>query len=135
MRYTKIGEISGFYATKNMQSLFVVFIASQANLDEFSFATTTFDMSFHTWLLIFANDNFCHRPRGNPFNLDFNSKMMVECNDRISEWYSLHKNHTEVLEVAEWKHHLGLIKTEDRYFQQRYDFKGKTLKIATVGDN
>lgn len=134
MRYTKIREVSNFYFSKNLQSLFVVFVASQANLEEFSAATTDFDMSFHTWLVIFSENGFCQsHPQGNPFHLGFDSKVLVECDGWIWEWYSLRHNSTEVLEVARWTDQLGLIgTTESGYFERRYDYMGKALKIATV---
>lgn len=121
-----------------MQSLFVVFFTNPKNVDHFSLATKTHDMSYHTWLLIFTeflnNDTRCHEPPGNLFNLVFNTRMIVACHgDRtVRKWYSLFRDKTEILNLTKWTRGTGLGYVDDNYHESRFDLAGMEIRVATV---
>ena len=138
--YSRIATEPVFYQTRNLQSLFVVFLTSRANLDNFRETTSYDDRSHHTWLVIFAKAideraiRLCRSPQGNPFNLVFNSRMIVKCHDDdlVRKWYALFENRTEVIRLARWRRNLGFINMNKKYFDRRFDLLGMTMKIATV---
>ena len=132
-------EKSDYYLSLNVQSLFVVFLTTPTSFENFRAATESHDMSYHTWLIVFADeaiDADCHEPQGNPFNLVFNSRMIVRCAgyEEIRKWYSLFENRTEVLDLAKWSKKLGISYKNKNYYESRFDLSGKSLRIATVSD-
>ncbi|OXU28208.1 hypothetical protein TSAR_008341 [Trichomalopsis sarcophagae] len=137
IRFSKIRE--KYDLSRNVQNLFVVFVTSRSNFDNFCLATWDHDMSYHTWLVIFADsveaevNEMCLNPSGNPFHLVFNSRMIVRCHneDWIRKWYSLQENQTEVLDLAKWNRKLGISYKNKNYYESRYDLMGKTIRIAT----
>ncbi|KAL7287752.1 hypothetical protein TKK_0018133 [Trichogramma kaykai] len=123
------------------RSLYVVFLPSVESFADFSRLTETQDMSCHTWLVVFsgqgANDECLDGPRGNPFNLVFDTRMMVVCHGSsvVQKWYSLSRtrNRTRSLEVANWIDSPGRLsfKDDSDYYDYRYNLAGSTVRIAT----
>ena len=122
------------------QSLYVVFIPTVETFQHFSTTTKNLDMSYYSWLIIFREKNAnseCRSPTGNPFNLVFNTRMMVVCYDdnKIMKWFSLNGDDTDILELARWNPWGGIVYENISYSDYRNDLGGITLRVITVKMN
>lgn len=141
LEYRKLHGHFSSYSTKTVQPLFIVFITSKENFHAFQNATKNDDMSTYTWLIIFTKSSgkdlrmFCQNPQGNPLNVLFNARFLVKCydDDILREWYSVHKNVTEVFDLAILDPENRIVlKTNQSFRQRRSNMQGKSLKIARV---
>ncbi|KAK2576888.1 hypothetical protein KPH14_005513 [Odynerus spinipes] len=96
-------------------------------------------MSSAYWYVIFLpgynRSDYCPAPRGNPFNVLFNTEMLVSCpRDTIMrEWYSVHSNRTSVFELAKWEPNgkLSLL-TELNLNERRNNLEGLIIPAVLV---
>lgn len=121
--------------------LCVIILATKENLIEFSTITRYIDVSFFVWLVMFlpyqenSMRNFCQNPIGNPFNLIFNTEMLVLCYDHpvLREWYALRDDKTRVFDLATWKSGQGLnVTTRNTLYARRNNLFGQTMRISIV---
>ncbi|XP_011637375.1 glutamate receptor 1-like [Pogonomyrmex barbatus] len=109
---------------------------------EFSEAIETYPMNFSVWFTLFlytpANDthDYCHEPVGNPFNLAFDTQMLVLCHNAgiLQEWYSVDGETVKVFDLAEWDGEGFMPLTNLSLYDRRNDMEGTILRIVTVKD-
>ncbi|KAL6438179.1 hypothetical protein ACFW04_004413 [Cataglyphis niger] len=131
------------YYHQIVQPIIIVIMPDFEAYVEFAEATSTYPMSFPVWLVLFlftpANDthDHCHQPIGNPFNLAFDTQMLVLCHneDILQEWYSVKGETTKIFELAKWEDDLGFIPlTNLSLYDRRKDLEGVVLRAVTVKD-
>ena len=132
---------SGAYANnKNSRLFFVVIIRSMSDFYDYANITKVVNMNSYQSLLIFTrNMEVCLNPEGNPFHLNFNSKMLVKCQDFpiIREWYSLYPHETKMFDFLIWKPGVvGFIPlTNQSFYERRSSLGGITLRATTLKVN
>ncbi|KAF7398501.1 hypothetical protein HZH66_006398 [Vespula vulgaris] len=131
---------SSYYVERIVRPHYVVVISDYNAINEFSLATSTFDMSFAAWLVIFVYEkeygfDYCHNPPGNIFHLKFNTQMLVRCGmeNVLREWYSIDLNRTEIDDVATWRIEKGMIKIIPHVLHdRRYNLQGLIMRAVIV---
>ncbi|KAI4485059.1 hypothetical protein M0802_012817 [Mischocyttarus mexicanus] len=130
---------SSYYVKRIVRPLYVAMISNYNAIDEFSLATSNFDMSFAAWLVIFIynghDPDYCHDPPFNIFHLRFDSKMIVRCNREniLREWYSIDKNLTEIDDIASWNLENGITMTVPSHlYDRRNNLKGTIMRVVTI---
>ncbi|KAL2713229.1 LOW QUALITY PROTEIN: glutamate receptor 1-like isoform X1 [Vespula squamosa] len=130
---------SSYYIKQIVRPYYIAVISSHSVINEFSLATSTFDMSSAMWLVIFVHKengfDYCHNPPGNIFHLRFNSEMMVRCGTEniLREWYSIDMNRTEIDDVATWSLEKGIINIlPDPLYERRYNLKGLIMRAVII---
>lgn len=120
--------------------LYVVILTTKEDMDEFSMVTRQIDISFSVWLVMFLPywenplRHICENPVGNPFNLKFNTEMLVLCYDQplLREWYALPDNQTKTFNLATWKSSVGIkLKTNSSLYGRRNLF-GQTIRVSIL---
>jgi len=99
------------YHQKIVQPIVIVILPNVEAYLEFAKVTKTYPMSFPVWFTVFyyipdnSTHDYCREPIGNPFNLKFNTQMLVLCrNDSIlREWYSVKGETVKIFDLAEWE--------------------------------
>ncbi|XP_047350330.1 glutamate receptor ionotropic, delta-2-like [Vespa velutina] len=133
---------TSFYRYKITRPLYVVILFDDQSVEEFSNASSIFNMSFPVWYVIFLpgnyRQNYCHEKSRNLFNVRFNTEMLVTCPyDNITrEWYSLRENQTETLDLA-------ILKSDGTFNfltnlslnYRRKNMNGLSLKTVVVEDS
>lgn len=129
------------YYHKIVQPIIIVIMPDFEAYLEFIEATNTFPMSFPVWFVLFlftpTNDTYdpCRQPIGNPFNLAFDTQMLVLCNneDVFQEWYSIKGETTKIFDLAKWEDDLGFVPlTTLSLYDRRNDLEGVVLRAVTV---
>lgn len=129
------------YYHRIVQPLAIVILPDFNGYIEFKEATKTFSMSFPVWLVLFfftpanGTHDHCHYPMGNPFNLTFDTQMLVMCpNDNIlREWYSIRGKTTRVFDLAKWTTREGLLRlTNLSLYDRRNNMDGAVLRAVTI---
>ncbi|XP_043682444.1 glutamate receptor 1-like [Vespula pensylvanica] len=130
---------SSYYLKQIVRPYFIVIISNYNTINDFSFATRTFDMSSAVWIVIFIykeNDtDYCHNPPGNIFHLRFNTEMMIRCGTEniLREWYSIDTNQIEINDVATWSLERGITKlVPDFIYKRRNNLKGLIMRAVIV---
>ncbi|KYN34710.1 Glutamate receptor delta-2 subunit [Trachymyrmex septentrionalis] len=103
------------YYHEIIQPITIVILPDFEAYLEFVDAVKVYSMSFPVWFILFlyTPDNnihdHCHKPIGNPFNLAFDTQMLVLCNNEIilREWYSIKGDTVKIFDLAEWKDNEG----------------------------
>ncbi|KAI4482427.1 hypothetical protein M0802_013724 [Mischocyttarus mexicanus] len=133
---------STYYIPRIVRPHYVAIISNYEAINEFSLATSTFDMSFAVWLVLFIykgkGSDYCHNPPGNIFHLRFGSEMLVRCGTEniLREWYSLDGNQTEIDDLATWSLEKGITKmTSDSIYDRRFDLRGLVMRAVIVKDS
>lgn len=128
-----------YYENRIIRPLFVVFLTDEESIKMFSNNTNNIDMSFAYWYVIFLPgydwNDYCPMPKGNPFNLHFNTEMLVSCpkDSIMREWYSLRANQTKVFELAKWEHDDRFtLLTELSLYERRNSLEGLVLPAVFV---
>ncbi|XP_071642468.1 glutamate receptor 1-like [Temnothorax longispinosus] len=113
----------------------------EAYLD-FAEATKTYPMSFPVWFMLFlyTPDNgihdYCHEPVSNPFNLAFDTQMLVLCNNDsiLREWYSVDGKTVKIFDLAEWgdDENKFIALTNLSLYERRKDMEGIVVRAVTV---
>lgn len=130
---------SSYYVNRIVRPHYVVIISNHKDINEFSIATSTFDMSFAAWLILFTYEghhpDYCHNPPGNVFHLRFDSHVFVRCGTEtiIREWYSINTNRTEINDFATWSSKRGIVKlVSGSLYERRKNLKGLRMKAVTI---
>lgn len=129
------------YYHKIVQPIAVVILPDFKAYLEFAEATKTYPMSFPVWftLFLYTPDNgthdHCREPIGNPFNLAFDTQMLVLCHKEaiLREWYSVKGETVKIFDLAEWGGDEGFILlTNLSLYDRRNDMEGTVLRAVTV---
>ena len=136
-RITDIPKDISFNCKRTDRSLFIVILRSKSDYDDFVNVTKTNNMNLYQLLVIFTkHTKFCHNPEGNPFNLVFDSRVLVKCPffSTIREWYSLHPNKTNMINFLEWTPHVRGFKllSNMSFYERRSSLEGITLRVTTM---
>ncbi|XP_078048988.1 glutamate receptor ionotropic, delta-2 [Augochlora pura] len=132
------------YEGHEVRPLYVVLLSTKKTLNEFAMATRRIDISFPVWFVMFLPHqgdplkSDCQSPAGNPFNLLFNTEMLVLCYDQPSlrEWYSFRDNRTIVSNLAVWKPGQGLRPiTNSSLYARRNNLHNEVMRIAYVEES
>lgn len=137
------GQLQGSlrYYHEIVQPIIIVIMPDFEAYLEFVEATNIYPMSFAVWFVLFlftpANDTYdpCHQPIGNPFNLAFDTQMLVLCHneDILQEWYSVKGETTKIFDLAKWEDDLGFVPlTTLSLYDRRKDLEGVALRAVTV---
>ncbi|XP_032670187.1 uncharacterized protein LOC116843675 [Odontomachus brunneus] len=131
------------YYHKIVQPLIIVILPSYSGFLEFAEATKNYVMSFPVWIVLFLykpdnnTNDYCHNPIGNPFNLAFDTQMLVICyrDEILREWYSVKGETTKVFNLAKWIDNKGFIPlTKLSLYDRKKDMEGVVLRTVTVRD-
>ncbi|XP_018308804.1 glutamate receptor 1 [Mycetomoellerius zeteki] len=123
------------------QPITVVIIPDFEAYLEFADAVKTYPMSFPVWFILFlyTPDNstydHCREPIGNPFNLRFDTQMLVLCNNEtiFREWYSIKGDIIKIFDLAEWRDDKGFIPlTNLSLYERRKDMEGVVLRAVAA---
>ena len=128
--------------SKSSRQLIVLIIQNENHLKNFEDFTRINTLSAHVWLTLFWSEQnttlsyFCRKPRSNRLRLNYDVRMLVKCPDdqTIQEWYALSPYANVIVsDLFNWSPETGIIrKTKKALFARRSDFKGATVKVATV---
>ncbi|KAG5317954.1 GLR1 protein, partial [Acromyrmex heyeri] len=123
------------------QPITVVIIPDFEAYLEFADAVKAYPMSFPVWFILFlyTSDNstydHCREPIGNPFNLTFDTQMLVLCNNEtiLREWYSVKGETVKIFDLAEWRDDKGFIPlTNLSLYERRKDMEGVVLRAVAA---
>ncbi|XP_018053805.1 PREDICTED: glutamate receptor 2-like [Atta colombica] len=123
------------------QPIIVVIIPDFEAYLEFADAVKAYPMSFPVWFILFlyTSDNstydHCHEPIDNPFNLTFDTQMLVLCNNEtiLREWYSIKGDIVKIFDLAEWRDDKGFIPlTNLSLYERRRDMEGVVLRAVAA---
>lgn len=121
--------------------LYIVVLGTKEAMNEFSMVTRQIDISFPVWFLMFLPyrgnplRSVCENPVGNPFNLLFDTEMLVLCYNLplLTEWYALRDNQTRVFNLATWKSGRGLsLKTRHSLYTRRSNVYGEKMRVSLI---
>ncbi|XP_015190973.1 PREDICTED: glutamate receptor ionotropic, delta-1-like [Polistes dominula] len=134
---------STYYVKRIARPHYIAIISNYSDINEFSLATSTFDMSYGAWLVIFIyngyGSDYCHNPPGNIFHLKYNTEMLVRCGKEniLREWYSINSNRTEIIDIAKWNLKDGITDkiSNSHYGEIKSNLQGLTIKAVVVKDN
>ncbi|KAG7206804.1 hypothetical protein KM043_000713 [Ampulex compressa] len=142
LEFKNLHKISRYYR-RIVRPLIVVIIPGLNHFVAFSNITKNLPMGFPLWLVIFLqlpqnrDYDYCRRPKGNPLNVHFNTRMLVLCNDDniLREWYSIDGTETEILDFATWDSDRGVVPfTNLNIYDRRRDMKGVVMRAVIVKD-
>nr|XP_012235170.1 PREDICTED: glutamate receptor 3-like [Linepithema humile] len=142
MHFKKM-ERSLRYYNQIVQPITIVIMPNFEAYQEFAEATKTYPMSFSVWFVLFlypiANDthNYCLEPIGNPFNIAFDTQMLVLCHDEdiLREWYSVKGETVKTSELAVWDDEKGFVfLTNMSLYDRRKDLEGVVLRAVVIKD-
>ncbi|XP_012235251.1 glutamate receptor U1-like [Linepithema humile] len=131
------------YHNQIVQPITIVIMPNVEAYQEFAEVTKTYPMSFPVWFVLFlypiANDthNYCLEPIGNPFNIAFDTQMLVLCHDEdiLREWYSVKGETVKTSEIAVWEDDKGFVSlTNVSLYDRRKDLEGVVLRAVVVKD-
>ncbi|XP_018394573.1 PREDICTED: uncharacterized protein LOC108773310 [Cyphomyrmex costatus] len=106
---------------------------------EFVDAVKTYPMSFPVWFILFlyipdiSTHDYCRQPIGNPFNLTFDTQMLVLCNNEtiLREWYSVKGDIVKIFDLAEWRDDKRFVPlTNLSLYERRNDMEGVVLRAV-----
>ncbi|XP_035732953.1 uncharacterized protein LOC118446415 isoform X4 [Vespa mandarinia] len=134
---------SSYYVGQIKRPHYIAVISNYNAINEFSLATSTFDMSFAAWLVLFIykghGSNYCYSPPSNIFHLKFNSKMLVRCGmeNNLREWYSIDTNRTEIVDLVTWSLEKGITKiaSDSLLHERRYNLEGLIMRAVIIKDS
>lgn len=118
--------------------LFIVIIESIIDFHAFSNVSNYYNNNNnHRTVVIFTNEmDECHNPIGNPFNLVFNSRMIVKCYNFpiLREWYSIDSNTTITNDLFLWDGDISelIALTSPNLYERRNSLAGITLRVAAL---
>lgn len=138
----KLSKIQSYYRGNIKRDLRVVFLRTRECLKEFENAVKEIILSDSVWLIIFRPfkskfilREYCMLPLGNPFNVKFDTEMLIKCYDEeiLREWYSVYENVTSVFDLATWNpiDRLQLLNKHSLY-QRRMQIGGISLRTVSV---
>jgi len=90
-------------------------------------------------LFFYTPDNnthdHCRNPIGNPFNVAFDTQMLVLCHNEtiLREWYSIKGDTVKIFDLAEWKGDEGFVLlTNLSLYDRRNNMEGVVLRAVSV---
>ena len=141
----KLSEIQNYvkyYKYRTLLPLYIITLKTQLDLVEFSNFTKNFRMSRNLWLVFFYKSKdllrYCHKPDKNHFNVAFDTKLLVKCEDDIviREWYSLPGKEVKMNKIAIWTRLNGFVKIDSRsIWERRNTLDGITITVSSVKVN
>ncbi|KYN19532.1 Glutamate receptor 1, partial [Trachymyrmex cornetzi] len=129
------------YYHRITQPITVVIIPDFEAYLEFADAVKAYPISFPVWFILFlyTSDNstyhHCREPIGNPFNLTFDTQMLVLCKNEtiLREWYSVKGDSVKIFDLAEWRDDKGFIPlTNLSLYERRKDMEGVVLRAVAA---
>ncbi|XP_018371881.1 PREDICTED: uncharacterized protein LOC108766848 [Trachymyrmex cornetzi] len=129
------------YYHEIIQPIIIVILPDFEAYLEFADAVKVYSMSFPVWFILFlyTPDNnihdHCHEPIGNPFNLAFDTQMLVLCHNEIilREWYSVKGDTVKIFDLAEWKDDEGFVPlTNLSLYERRKNMEGVVLRAVAA---
>ncbi|OXU31285.1 hypothetical protein TSAR_011028 [Trichomalopsis sarcophagae] len=143
----ELDEAIDRYYHKIVKPTYIIIIESHDDFDKFVNFTNARPqerpVNSHVWLVIFRTNNkflldICEKPVKNYFNLVFNVKMMVACNNPdssgallIREWYSLFPDKTQLIDYAIWDAE-NFTKLSDLGFYERRSLEGVPIRTTRI---
>uniref|UniRef100_A0A0C9RJS9 KBP_0 protein n=1 Tax=Fopius arisanus TaxID=64838 RepID=A0A0C9RJS9_9HYME len=129
-----------FYAGRTVRPLAVILINDMREVDVFEGIAKDLDMSYPVWLVIFTEEaddgvcTFCRNPRGNLFNLKFNSEVIISCCDSniIGEWWSKAGNETHSRALGIWTDGEIRWTTDQSLYSRRHFFVQREIRVSVV---
>ncbi|XP_076677003.1 glutamate receptor ionotropic, delta-2 isoform X2 [Andrena cerasifolii] len=144
MSFSDLPRETKKYQGNILRPLYVVLLTTKETMNEFAMATRQIDISFPVWLVMFLPyrgdpmKSFCQNPTGNPFNLVFNTEMLILCYNLpiLNEWYALRDNRTRVSNLAIWNASVGFrLSTNSSLYARRNNMFGEVMRVAYVEDS
>lgn len=139
MRMSTIQCYLKYYKYRTLLPLYIVTLKTHLDLMEFVKFARDFEMSLNLWLVFIYRSKellrYCAHPHRNLFNVKYDTKMLVKCeNDTmVREWYSLRRDEVRVNDLATWSMDDGFVKVTNRsLWERRNTLDGITIRIATV---
>lgn len=126
---------------QNIQPIAIVIIPDFDAYLDFAEATKTYPMALPLWFIMFfytpgnGTHDHCREPIGNPFNLAFDTQMLILCHNEsiIREWYSVKGETVKIFDLAKWEHGNRFIPlTNLSVYERRKDMEGVFLRAVTV---
>ncbi|KAL2749305.1 putative glutamate receptor isoform X1 [Vespula maculifrons] len=131
LHFSQLQE-SSFYLKQIIRPYYIALISNFNAINEFSLATSTFDMSSAVWLVIFIYEenstDYCHNP----------PEMLVRCGTEniLREWYSIDTDQIEINDIATWSLEKGISKIiTDSLYERRHNLHGLIMKAVIVKDS
>ncbi|XP_076475690.1 glutamate receptor 1 [Bombus vancouverensis nearcticus] len=130
-----------------LRPLAIVLLSGSDAVLEFSKYSESFRISHFAWFVIFVPtathaENYCYNPPGNPFNLLYDTEMLVMCagDPVLREWYSVDGNNTVISNLVKWYPKKQLksptavvdLLSNLTLHERRNDLKGKVLRAVTI---
>ncbi|OXU29699.1 hypothetical protein TSAR_006447 [Trichomalopsis sarcophagae] len=141
-RLSNVRKYLKYYKYRTLSPLYIITLKSQLDLEEFSNFAKNFTMSMNLWLVFIYKSpellKFCQKPDRNLFNVMFNTKILIKCeNDPIiKEWYSVRGVEVKVNSVARWTVNEGFVMVNTHsMWQRRKRLDNITIRIATVRES
>ncbi|XP_076640729.1 glutamate receptor ionotropic, delta-2 isoform X2 [Halictus rubicundus] len=144
VRFSDFPREAKKYEGYESRPLYVVLLSTKETMNEFVMATRQIDISFPVWFVMFLPQqgnplkSFCQSPAGNPFNLLFNTEMIVFCYGQplLREWYAFRDNRTVVSDLAVWTAERRLRPvTNSSLYARRNNLHREVLRIAYVQES
>jgi hypothetical protein len=139
LRLSELKKYFNYNKDQKSLPLYTITLNSQKDLNEFSHFAQNFSMSLNLWLVFFSESDdllqFCNSPHKNLFNVTFNTKMFIKCenNQVIRTWYSIFKDKVKVNEIALWTHENRFIKiSNESIWKNRSSLDGLRIRVATI---
>ena len=119
--------------------LFVVILQSTDDFNKFKETTKTTGINNRPFLIVFTKKNgeqisdLCLEPKENYFNLKFNSKVLIKCENSpiIREWYAVYAEKILVNYYANYTKNFGLqLYSNLILYERRNSLEGINLKVV-----
>ncbi|THK33006.1 probable glutamate receptor [Diachasma alloeum] len=128
------------YMKETDPPLIVIVLDTIGALRSFETIAKGLDMGYFVWLIFFSRDagqdvcDVCCHPRGNLFNLKFNSKVIVLCCDSkiIREWWCVRDNRTWSQEIGHTNNQEITWVSDELLRDRRKSMHGLVLRVAAV---
>lgn len=125
---------------QKIQPIAIVIIPDFEAYLEFAEATKTYPMAFPLWFVMFfytpgnGTHDHCREPIGNPFNLAFDTQMLILCHNEsiIREWYSVKGETVKIFDLAKWEDSRFILLTNLSFYERRKNMEGVFLRAVTV---
>ncbi|XP_058796120.1 LOW QUALITY PROTEIN: probable glutamate receptor [Phymastichus coffea] len=141
-KMSKVKRYAEYYQQRTLRSLYIITLKTQLDMTEFVKFASDFKMSLNLWLVFIYKSRellkYCARPDRNLFNVSFDTRMLVKCeNDpTVREWYALGKDAVRVVDLASWSVESGWRRvTNKSLWERRSSLDGISLRIAAVKES
>ena len=112
----------------------VLIIKSKFDFEIYANITKIYNMNkFGVFIIFLDNLGICRNPKGNPLNLEFDSKTMVKCQNSIyvNEWYSLNSKTTITTDFLKWSFDQSCFEMllKKNFHERRKSLQGIRLRV------